>query len=163
MKKALILFTAVIALCTVASCKKEPVIEHPLNGTWGLVYMESSVSYTDPALQPHSDKYECDPFHPSTRNDCKIVCNWTSGDEYETTGYLWDTDKNEWHAQIKYTISIVDGNKLFQTIDGRTNEVGTITFQKDMMTLVGTSQARELDSGEVYSTMTFKETFKKME
>ena len=162
MKKTLILLTAVIALCAISSCKKEPVNEHPLEGVWGLTHMETSVTYTEPALQPHSENYDCDPFHPTSERDCKLVCKWISGNDYETTTYLWDTSNNDWRPQVKF-ISTVDGNKLLQTIEGRTEAVGTITFQNDMMTVSGTSQIMKLGSDEVYSTTTFNETFKKME
>ena len=163
MKKALILITAVIALCAVSSCKKEPVNEHPLEGVWGLTYMESSATHADPAMQSHSTKQEYDPFHPTTGNDCKLVCKWKSGDEYDTTPYQWDVENNTWKdTGIRYSLAI-DGNKLLQTMDGTTRETGTISLQTDAFTIVSTYQSIDINSGEILSTITVKETFKKME
>ncbi len=162
MKKTLILLTALIALCAFSSCKKEPVNEHPLEGTWGFMSEEWVMKNSDGAITDQG-KTDYNPFNPTNSDDMKLEFTWTSGNDYSCESYSWHSEDKAWIMNGSvFKVSIKDGNKFYaERMGGDLYEVGTISISGDTFTIESTRSLLSLDdtpSGSRYS----KETYKRM-
>lgn len=138
MKKTLILLSAVIALCAITSCNKEPKNDHPLEGVWGFMSYEVISKNADGTIV-NQHKYECNPFNPSSTNDMKIEITWVSGNDYTATSFGWNPMEKKWESDERaIAISIRDGNKFFTSgLNGEMQQTATITISGDTFVLDG--------------------------
>ena len=163
MKRTLIILSTLIALCAVSSCKKEPVNEHPLEGTWGFMSEEYVLKNADGTIFDQGKK-EYNPFNPTNSDDMKLEITWTSGDDYSCESYSWHSEDGAWILNgSAFKVVIKNGNKFYaERMGGELYEVGTITITGDTFTVESTrnilSLLDETPSGTSYS----KETYKRM-
>ena len=138
MKKTLILLSAVIALCAITSCNKEPKNEHPLEGVWGFMSYEVIYKDSDGKIL-NQEKTEYDPFNPSKPGEMKVEFTWVSGNDYTAKTIWWNPMEKKWETEVRETtVSIRDGNRFFSTgINGELEEMANITISGDTFVLEG--------------------------
>lgn len=168
MKKTLILLSAVIALCAITSCNKEPKNEHPLEGVWGFMSYEVIYKDADGKIL-NQEKTEYDPFNPSKPGEMKVEFTWVSGNDYTAKTIWWNPVEKKWETEVRETtVSIRDGNRFFSTgINGELEEMANITISGDTFILDGIRVKQSIDSlfdedAEPGVTEYIKETYKRM-
>ncbi|MBO4557126.1 MAG: hypothetical protein J5693_00790 [Bacteroidales bacterium] len=164
MKRTLILISAIVALCAFSSCNKES--DHQLEGLWGFI-SEEYEECTAAGEVVDRGKFTYNPDNPSSPRDEKIEFTWLrdneTGSEYSAKYCMWNMIDNVWeYLAGDASVSIQDGNRLFESYEGLTHEVGTISFKGDLFIVEGDEKHLSPLDGEGGGYRHFKQTFKRM-